>query len=317
MITPFHPIDDLPDATALWNAALGAQYPLTEKLFANVTRNPVPGQSGQHFIQRVNRTGQLIGWIGTQINPNGANPTSGALLGIVVHPAYQRQGLGGELLNHVLDYFKSQGVTRVMSGGRYPRIFPGIPVDLPHAQSFMEKQGWLFDQTDYDLFRRLEDYQTPTGLLDRLNADGVRIYAGSQADRAEVLAFNDREFAGWASTYHYVASLGDDQDFLVARDPRRGVVGTLLMVTPQSHPQRVDALWKPLWGANAGGLGEVGVGKEERGRGLGIGLVAAGSEILKARGVGHCNIGFTSLVDFYGKLGYRVWRAYHIAWQTL
>lgn len=299
----------------LWQAALGASWPLTPTLLENVIGNPVAGQGGVHFVAR--EADRIVGFVATQLNPNGSRPPGGCLLALLVHPDSQRCGIGKALHERALASLKEQGAVRVMCGGKYPRIWPGVPDNLPGALSFFKAQGWQFNHVDYDLGRQLAKYQTPADLTQRMIAENVQIEPGTPADAADVLAFNDREFSGWADTYHYVAGVGDTQDFLVARDPKKGVVGSLLMFGPSSHPKRVDALWKPLVGENIGGLGEVGVAEAERGRGIGVGLVARGSELLKERGVGHCNIGFTSLVDFYGKLGYKVWHAYQIAWRTV
>jgi beta-N-acetylhexosaminidase len=312
--------DAAPDPAGLhgvWAAALGAQYPIPAPRLGHVLANPLPGQAGRHAVAHVD--GAVIGFASAQINPPGApgNPPTGWLLGIAVQPEWQRQGVGAALLQVLTADLRARGVGRLTVGGRYPRIFPGVPTDLPGAQAFFERQGFHFDQVDYDLYRRLEDYLTPDHITERVQAEGVRIGPATEADVPAVLALNDREFAGWADTYRYVASLGDYQDFLIARDAERGIVGSLIMVGPGSHPARCDTLWSALVGDNIGGLGEVGVAASERGRGLGVALVAVGSELLKGRGVGHCNIGYTSLVDFYGKLGYQVWRTYHIAHKAL
>ncbi len=316
MITIYNAAD-LAEMTRVWMAALWDKYPLSEFLLKNVLANPVDGQGGQHFVAR--EDDKIVGFVATQINPalKAGDPPLGYILCIVIHPDYRRRGIGGQLIGAATEYFQQSGVKRVMAGGKYPRIFPGTPNDLPGAKAFFLKQGWLETARDYDLGRRLEDYVTPETVLERIRAEGVELYAGTQDDVAEVLAFNDREFAGWAATYHYVASIGDYQDFLVARDPARGVIGTLLMYSHHSQRVRCDALWRNIFGETLGGLGEVGIGKAERGRGMGLALVAIGSEILKARGVGYCNIGFTSLVDFYGRVGYKVWREYNILWKTL
>lgn len=311
-------VPDVPGLHRVWSAALGAAYPLHADRLGYVLANPLPGQSGRHVTAHA-PDGQIIGFASAQINPPsqpGSAP-SGWLLAIAVHPDRQRQGVGSALLRALIADLRAHGVGRLITGGRYPRIFPGAPTDLPAAQPFFEKSGFHFDQTDFDLFRRLEDYATPPAVTDRLRAEGVAIRPATAEEVPEVLALNDREFAGWADTYRYVASVGDYADLLIARDPARGIVGSLIMVGPGSHPARCDALWSAIVGPNIGGLGEVGVAASERGRGLGLALVAVGSEILKARGVGHCNIGYTTLVDFYGKLGYQVWRTYHIARRAL
>lgn len=38
-------------------------------------------------------------------------------------------------------------------------------------------------------------------------------------------------------------------------------------------------------------------------------------EWLRQRGVGNCCIGWTWLLDFYGRLGYRPWRSYAMSWR--
>jgi predicted N-acetyltransferase YhbS len=47
-----------------------------------------------------------------------------------------------------------------------------------------------------------------------------------------------------------------------------------------------------------------------RGRGLGLGLVAAGVSYVHASGVRDCAIDWTTHIDFYGRLGFEVWLRY-------
>lgn len=42
-------------------------------------------------------------------------------------------------------------------------------------------------------------------------------------------------------------------------------------------------------------------------------MVARASEILRERGARYAHIGWTGLVDFYGRLGYAVWREFQIS----
>jgi hypothetical protein len=46
-------------------------------------------------------------------------------------------------------------------------------------------------------------------------------------------------------------------------------------------------------------------------------LVAQATEILQARGCSTSFIGWTWLVDWYGKLGYAVWQEYIMSWKNL
>jgi|GEM_PF-858747 len=331
-IAPYNAERDFFSVFELWQtvfaqAAQDAEshrWSLTAPLLHNVIANPLVGQHGTHFVAIDNddsgghEAGEhLIGFIATQLNPNPAPaPPTGYVLVVLVHPDQRRKRIGTALLTAAVDSLRTAGAARIVIGGKYPRIWPGVPDTLADSLPFFEAQGWQFDHVDYDLVRDLSDYQTPAHVYEKLIAENVTITPANSADVPAVLAFEHREFAGWADTYDYVAHVGDHADFLVARDPAVGVIGALLMVSPHSHPARVDVLWKPWLGEKVGGLGEVGVAASQRGRGVGLALVAIGSDVLKARGVANCNIGYTSLVDFYGRLGYRPWQRYQIASRT-
>ena len=124
-----------------------------------------------------------------------------------------------------------------------------------------------------------------------------------------MLAFEAAHFPGWAGAFVYTAELGDFQNMLIAIDPRKGIVGTLMLHTPTSR--WLGRMWsgKRCWGITRRDQRR-GCGGERTGRGIGIGMVAVGSEVLRDRGVGNCHIDWTRIVDFYGKLGYTVWREY-------
>ncbi len=87
----------------------------------------------------------------------------------------------------------------------------------------------------------------------------------------------------------------------------------LILYGPWSHEERSDVRWRALLGEDVGALGVVGVAREHRGRGIGLGLVARGSEILKARGARVGLIVWVVLLEFYAKLGYSPWRSYEMA----
>jgi predicted N-acetyltransferase YhbS len=53
------------------------------------------------------------------------------------------------------------------------------------------------------------------------------------------------------------------------------------------------------------------VSEDVRGLGLGLALVAAGVSYLHAKGVRDCSIDWTSLLDFYGQLGFTPWKSYY------
>jgi predicted N-acetyltransferase YhbS len=82
--------------------------------------------------------------------------------------------------------------------------------------------------------------------------------------------------------------------------------------TADSRSQRLisSTYWHPLLGENFGGLGPIGVAKAQRKRGLGLALCAAAVENIRQRGATAMGIDWTTLVDFYGQLGFDVWKTY-------
>lgn len=66
-----------------------------------------------------------------------------------------------------------------------------------------------------------------------------------------------------------------------------------------------------------GGFGVLGVGEPFRDRGIGLALAAQATQLLKERGVRMSYLSWTWLVDWYGQLGYRVWREYMLGWKQV
>ena len=96
--------------------------------------------------------------------------------------------------------------------------------------------------------------------------------------------------------------LTDDPDVAYRAD----VLGSLLL----DGPGRAASPYWPLLGDDCGAIGCVGVMPEQEGRGIGTAMVAAATRLLVDRGVHLCLIDWVVRVDFYGRLGYRPWRAY-------
>ena len=121
--------------------------------------------------------------------------------------------------------------------------------------------------------RDLSDFQTPTAMRARLAQENVTIRPARQDEVDAVIAFEWEHFPGWAAGFVYMAELGDSQNMLVAVDADKGIVGTLMLHTPSSRWLTANVTWKTMLGDALGGISAVGVAAEERGRGIGIGMV--------------------------------------------
>lgn len=313
----YDPARDESDAVACWNAALGDMWPMSAEMFRVIAQAEGPSRAGENLVAR--EGGELAGVLLTLINPIVPGQPAGACIaGMAVARRYQRQGIGKALHDSALDMLRAAGITNVQLGGRVPRIWPGVPHNLPAAQDYFRMMGWDYrDQVEHDLTRSLAGFEIPAGLRERMDAERIALAPAARNDMPDILEFERTAFPGWYDEFKYVAEIGDHGDILVARDADGAVMGTLLMYSRQSSPRRLDPFWRTLLGEDCGGLNAVGVAERARGRGIGLALVAWGSDVLAARGVGTALIGWTSLVDFYGKLGYTPWQSYSTSWRTL
>lgn len=307
LIRPFTTAD-LDALYALWGAALGASWPLSPRYLARMTSGYPRYREGSHLVAE--RDGQVVGFVATQTDAAGHQ--AGIPL-LMVSPQHQRRGIGRRLHDAAVECLRQRGVAAIHlahGGGDY--FWPGVPLNLPGAVEFFRSCGWDFLYTNYDLTRDLSDYQAPPGVLERAAGRGVVIRPSTAEQAAAVVDFERRVFPSWAEYYQITAEAGRPADILAAWDGT-AVIGSLLLGKGDVAGLGAEAVWHQILGADMGTIGAVGVAKTRQGQGIGLALVAVASDILKARGVRQCHIGWTSLLDFYGKLGYTMWRAYAVA----
>jgi ribosomal protein S18 acetylase RimI-like enzyme len=277
-----------------------------------VIHGPVTRPDGVNFVA-VDQ-GRIAGFVGTATyGSNAGHGESGCIRALYVAPALQRRGIGTALYDAALGHLRSSGLHHIQLGGGLVRFWPGIPHNLPAALAFFRAMGWDDGFTAYDLLQDLSAYVSPPEIAERMAEMPFRLSTAREEDVPALLEFEDREFPGWSDAFRDAVHLGDHDDALIARDADGNVVGALIMVTPRSHPNRTDAPWTALLGSQLGGMGSVGVAASHRGHGIGLALVARASKILRERGARYGHIGWTGLVDFYGRLGYIVWREFQVS----
>jgi beta-N-acetylhexosaminidase len=307
-IQPYDAQRDSAAIYALWQETLGETWPITFTRFQQVLAGPEP----EHFVVRDGT--RVIGFVATLTGSRSVGRV-GYLAALLVAPFAQGRGIGSALHDLALDRLRGRGVDLLQLGSVVPRFWCGLPANLSAARPFFARRGWEFARSVFDLVRDLRDYATPEKVQQRLAAERITFGFPSEENIAEVLAFEKQEFPHWVMHFERCAELGDYQDLLVACDETDHVVGTLVTCSPNSHPDRTDIIWQSLLGTEAGAMGAVGVAASERGRGIGIGIVARASEVLRERGVGNCYVDWVELTDFYAKLGYVKWREYFPSWR--
>jgi beta-N-acetylhexosaminidase len=310
IIQPYLPERDAERIYSLWQENLDLTWPIEyERMLAVLAAN-----EPAHFVAY--RDSELVGCVATGKSWNGEQKV-GHLELLLVAPYWQRQGIGTRLYNTALHHFQQAGIHHVQFGVTSPRFWFAIPRNLPSALAFFEKQGWQPSTLLSDLVRSLKDFAVPEPIRQRMFQEEITLVPALPEHIADAIAFEEQEFSGWTRFFRDYSALGDTQDLLLARDGQQQIVGSLVMLSPQSHPQRPEFLWKKILGEDMGAIMAVGVAKKARGRGIGIALVAYAGELLRARGVDNCLIDWVVINDFYGKLGWRTWRDYYEGWLEL
>jgi predicted N-acetyltransferase YhbS len=291
----------------LWQITLGSNWPLTPEYLARMTTESAVYHEGDHIVAE--QDGQIVGFVATRVHASGKG---GGLPLLIVHPSVQRRGIGTQLHRTALEYLRQRQVETInFTAGGEP-FWPGVPWNSPGAQEFFKASGWNFTYNSYDLTRDLTNYQTPPGVLERAAQQGI-LYRVATADEAPlIIAFEDLNFPFWTEYFAETAAEGRYMDILAAWDGDE-VVGSLLLSKIDLKTRHQDGLWHLMLGDNMGTIGAVGVTEARQGHGIGLAMVATASEILQERGVRQCVIGWTDLMNFYGKLGYTIWREYWMA----
>lgn len=106
-------------------------------------------------------------------------------------------------------------------------------------------------------------------------------------------------------------------DVVVARHPEWGIVGISCAEHPYASWRRGNFAWALLLGEDTGCLGPLGVAASVRENGIGLAITARVTELLRDRGAAKSYVSWTWLVDWYGRLGYKVWQEYVMSWKTL
>lgn len=308
----YEPEHDALRVYALWQQALSHLWPLSYGTFHSVTVGNPAYRHGDHFV--VVSGEEIVGWIATQVSQR--EPSSeGSIIALLVSPAYQRRGVGRMLHEHAVSSLKQRGGAQIQIGRGFHYFWQGVPANLPDAWAFFQACGWQEVERSFDLIQELADYATPLEVYERLNPT-ITISQAMPGDTPDILSFEEQHFPQWSRFFQHVLDHQVYADVVVAREVNQGIAGTALVIDPHSPGWNDDIRWLFLLGESTGSIGTLGVAEPLREQGIGLALAARTTEIVRERGLKKSYLGWTWLVDWYGKLGYRVWREYIMARHT-
>ncbi|MBU9712709.1 GNAT family N-acetyltransferase [Evansella tamaricis] len=233
---------------------------------------------------------------------------------IVVHPDFQRNGYGGEMVRKALagDDKDVQKFQECHVGTDPHHFFPGIPNDLDNAKTFFKGHGFDVSGEAYDLAGDLVN--GPDKLIVHDDATAFAEYDVRRlhpTDQRNLFCLIEENFS--------LRWLVDTKWSLLYEKNITSMIGLFhhTKLIGFTHVHSIgDSFWIPsvYWekggNPNIGGLGPVGISKEYRGKGLGALFMGKALGILRKEGVKKMVIDWTILLDFYGQFGFRPFRKY-------
>lgn len=299
-------------ATAIWNAVCGPDLAISNRA---VRYNTLPAtgivQAGCAAVEDDHPVGFALASAWTGDDPTVSPAELGWVDAIAVRPDYQRRGIGGGLLAWVERWLSERGCTCYRLGGGLRPFAPGLPSGM-RSERFFRGRGYDNRPTngiDWDVARDLRGYITPPGVRTGLR---VRMRPAQAGEDEALLTFLRREFPGrWRlEAQEFLSGGGRISDFVLLLTAN-GIDG-FCQLTFEDSLRPLDRYFMHRLPRPWGQLGPIGVSQACRGMGYGAALLDAGLCRLHDDGVAGCVIDWTTLLDFYGKFGFRPYRRYEM-----
>lgn len=297
-----------------WNRNLGSGFPMHTRLWDQNLRSEfgfLPEQSWMILAD-----GEPVGMILNKYLPVRMGAADlhpvGWINTLLVDREYRAQGLGSALYERTEKSFRAAGLRRLALGAELGHFFPGIPKESVETESFFLNRGYTGGSEVCDLSCTVSRFVPPAGhgLAPEVEKTVQIALAQSEEDFRDTQQFFLTYFPGrWEHEFRWAFENGLLDGLVLLR------VGGAVKGFARIYDQHSDYIgpsiyWSGLMKKPYGGLGPIGVANDERGKGLGMELLYRALMMLWERGVEEIGIDFTTLVDFYGKLGFQPWKWY-------
>ncbi|MDI4644526.1 GNAT family N-acetyltransferase [Cohnella hashimotonis] len=301
-------------ALALWNKELGASFPMRPRLLRQNALEDSRLLLKGSWAARDSKNGTVVGFAiskmpGEDDGRFGLRRDAGWIQALLVDSSQRGSGLGSELLRLAEDAIREAGAERVALGNDlHRRLFPGIPGELAATRQWFERRGYVHREDVYDL---IKSYGPDERVAMPAFGGGALARVAGPADREALTAFMARCFPGTWDLQHrdYWERGGMGREYVLL-EKDGAIVGFCRINDAASPLLAQNVYWAPLFEEELGGIGPLGIDEACRGYRYGISIVQAAIHFLTARGVRRIVIDTTPFVEFYGKLGYEVWKSY-------
>ncbi|RIW34228.1 GNAT family N-acetyltransferase [Bacillus salacetis] len=302
--------DKLEELVKLWNKELGSYFPMRKELFEQNSFNDenVCFEASRIAIdENDNVIGFLVAKRWQEELEVGMNLEIGWIQVLLVDQRFRNKRVGTNLLKHAEETLMKNGIKSIVLGRDPWHYFPGVPQPYNDVSRWFEKQGYNKIGSDYDVICNY-DSESDT---DFPRFEEVEFSVLNLKDKDAFLQFFSKCFPGrWEyEAIQYFEKGGTGREFVVLKKSEK-IIGFCRMNDSNSPIIAQNVYWAPLINKELGGIGPLGIDSNERKNGYGLAIVQAGIAYLRNRNVSSIVIDWTGLIDFYGKLGYEVWKSY-------
>lgn len=298
----------------LWSRRWGDQFPLDLALWRqNIDGDPRHFRAERCWI--IEEGEAIVGCLTLKVPGDppawpGQDPKHAWISFLLVEPG-REQDLGRLLMAQAMEWLQGAGFHSLSYGGDPSHFFPGAPEGDAALGRTLEAAGFRPGEVVHDLIGDLRHYRLPDSVDRPLQDAQATFGACDSSDTQALQGFVDRHFPGrWAYETRRRLEIEPTPADILVITRQAAVIGFCHVYHRGSRRIGPSISWRQAIGDRYGGLGPIGVAPTFRGRGLGSALLALAVEHLRLLGVERAVIDWTTLVDFYARLGFRPWRTY-------
>lgn len=214
-----------------------------------------------------------------------------------------------KMLSYIEELMLNKGITDIRFGGDPQNFLPGLPFSLKDKYfDILIDNNYQQGSIEYDLYRNISNFDNNRGAEESEKLAVRRVTAG---EKEQLYSFLNRNFPGrWLYEAKNIGKLpGGINDYwlLWYQDQPAGFARSNMVDSIYQGP---NINWAHQHGELYCGIGPLGIASRFRKKGWGLYLIAKIIEQLRDEGYQHMEIDWTTLVDYYQKLGFEACRKY-------
>lgn len=292
---------ELLDCLKLWNDEMGLIYPITQKAFY------------QNVIDYSEKDG-LVAYCDNQVkgfiflkqfsDDKLVDYTNNLFISLFyVSKKYRRQGVGSTLFDFAN---KICGKRDLIIGKDIYNFFPGVPTDFDNLTDvWLEKRGFTGHRYTHDLIaRNPKSYEIK-------NKEVVYKYCEDEEKDKLIEFIKKNNWKRWAlevEEYFSNKKENDEKAYIIGLLYGE-IISFVRVNTNEMNIVAYNVMWQNRF-EKLGGIGPLGVDKEQRKSGLGKDMMSIAINDLLKKGCKELMIDWTGLMELYSKFNFEVWKSY-------